>query len=197
MRCLLLILVLLAGCNTIEITSLQKDNLEIKCILEKHFTEEALAIISNIKIYEGLHIYPFVTGVNLWSDIAGLLTFNGFGKKIIASQGSLHKDGLSTIIHEYMHHIDAAGRSGMVDLIDRDKFYEAFKLMERNAELSIIARSLRENSNSWITDIFGIGHLSELIAYTASWVAMDPGRCPIYMHRVFSRVFRISKLEAE
>ena len=195
MRCILILLLcLLGGCNTIELNKIRVDNSyeDISEIVKRSFTPEAREAIRDIKVYEGLHINSYVVGVNFWSDFISFITFNGIGRKIISSQGTLTTGDLfSTIIHEYVHQLDDMDRDGEIEIIDHVAFEEAFEKM--NKDLESETASIVDKSNRFITDLFGIGPLSEEIAYTASWIVNNPNICPLYMHRVFFNILAISR----
>lgn len=195
-----LFLSLLVGCNTVEITSVRtKDKCEdaqrriyIADVISANFTPEAQSAVSEIKIYEGFHFYSYVAGVNFWSDLASFLTFNGIGRKIITSQGTLNESTTSTIIHEYVHHLDDMDRDGEIEIIDHQEFWRTFLEMRRATATREATEFILEKSDRFITNTFGIGPLSEIIAYTASWIIENPELCPLYMHQVFSRILSVS-----
>lgn len=202
MRYLWIIILCLAGCNTIEISAIKENESEIIVseYLNEIFTPEANAAISEIKIYEGLHIYPYVPGVNGWSTAISILTFNGWGRKIICTRGSLYDNGaLDTIVHEYVHHIDDMTRDGDIQLIDHAAFSVAYQRMREDptGTTTMIASDLLSKADKFITNVFGIGPDSELIAYTASWIVAHPDECPLYMHRVFKDILTISRARTD
>jgi len=190
-----LILGLLAGCNTIELTKIRtnKEYLDIDTQLKKHFTPEAQKALTDIKIYEGLHINSYVVGVNFWSNLISFLTFNGLGRKIISSQGTLSDGCVDTVIHEYMHQLDDMDRDGEIEIIDQLAFWKAFLQMHSDAATQEITNNILDKSDQTVTNIFGIGPVSEVIAYTASWIVENPDLCPLYMHQVFADVLVVSR----
>lgn len=197
---LALLLSLFAGCNTIELTRIRTNDkyaengyLNIDVQLARHFTPEAQVAIQDIKIYEGLHINSYVVGVNFWSNLISFITFNGLGRKIITSQGTLHDGPVSTIIHEYVHQLDDMDRDGEIEIIDQLEFEKAFLQMQADPTTQEAAAYILEKADHFITNIFGIGPMSEVIAYTASWIVANPDLCPMCMHRVFADVLIISR----
>jgi len=194
LRFILCAVVSLVGCNSVELTRVYvKDSyIAIDEVLQRSFTPQALQVIKDIKIYEGLHICSYVVGVNFWSNFISLVTFNGVGRKIISSQGTLSTDVYSSVVHEYTHHLDDMGRDGEITLIDRAAFQEAFAKMLEDPLTADAAKDILFNADQLVTNLFGIGPFSEEIAYTASWVIKNPDLCPNYMHQVFSRTLKVS-----
>ena len=195
MRVLLLLLLVLMGCNTVEIQTIRKDKkiFVVSEILEQQFTSEALSALHNIKIYEGFHFHSYVTGVNIWSNIASFITFNGVGRKVISSQGTMaDSDPISSIVHEYTHQLDDLDRDRVIEIIDHSEFWNAFLLMRREPSLREATDTILDHADRWITNIFGIGPTSEIIAYTASWVVRNPEECPFPMHQALSRILKVS-----
>lgn len=191
-----LILLIFAGCNTVEITSvtIDKSKVQVSAFLEDNFTPQAIVAIRGIKIYEGMHLHPYVSGVNFWSDAISFLIFNGIGRKIITTRGTLEEGcPRETIIHEYMHHLDDMDRDGEIEIIDQLSFLHAFRKFYQ--ENTAVAENLLDRSDRAITNIFGIGPLSELIAYTAGWVVENPDLCPMYMHVVYADILAVSRLK--
>jgi hypothetical protein len=191
-----LLLIWLTGCNTIELDRIrtkEEGYLSIQTQIERNFTPEARAAIQGIKVYEGLHINSYVVGVNFWSDFISFLTFNGIGRKIITSQGTLSECTVSTIIHEYAHHIDDMDRDREIEAIDHLEFWRAFLQMRTAPATQAACDHILNKSNHFITNVFGIGLLSEAIAYTASWIVENPDLCPMYMHRVFANILAVSR----
>lgn len=192
---LFLLLLLFTGCNTIQIEDIfyRNHKIEIADIIERHFTPEAAHAISDIKIYEGFHFHSYVAGVNFWSDFAAFITFNGIGRKIISSQGTLVSGDLeATVIHEYVHQIDDLDRDGEVEVVDHQGFWRAFLEMRRDPSLRAVTDSILDKADRFITNVFGIGPASEIIAYTSSWVAQNPNECPMAMHRALARILKVS-----
>jgi hypothetical protein len=190
----------MVGCNTIELDRIRtRDNgyLSISSEIERNFTPETQIAIQGIKVYEGLHINSYVVGVNFWSDFISFLTFNGIGRKIITSQGTLSECTVSTIIHEYVHQIDDMDRDGEIEAIDHLEFWRAFLQMRNTPATQEACDYILDKSNHFITNTFGIGPLSEVIAYTASWIVGNPDLCPVYMHRVFANILAVSRAKLD
>lgn len=197
---LVLSLLSLTACNTIEIERVRTEDkhakggyLFVSDQLAACFTPEAQTAIQDIKIYEGLHINSYVVGVNFWSDFVSFLIFNGIGRKIITSQGTLSSCPTLTIVHEYVHHLDDMDRDGEIKIIDHLEFWKAFLEMRSDPSLLGACNDIMERSDHFITNTFGIGPLSELIAYTAGWIVENPDLCPTSMHRVFSDILVVSR----
>jgi len=163
-------------------------------ILQDQLTPNAFETIKNINIYEGLHVNSYVVGVNFWADLISFITFNGIGRKIITSKGTISCgiDAVTIIIHEYVHHLDDMDRDGEIEIINQLNFLHAFLKMSRTPELKEDAKIISNKASAFITDTFGIGPLSELIAYTADWIIRNPDLCPLYMHEVFCDILQVS-----
>lgn len=154
-------------------------------LLNRHFTPSARYALLDIPIIDGNTIRPFVSGVNIWSNIASFVMFNGTGKKIIIDRDALFtKDSLYILIHEYVHHLDKYDRDGIYEFIDHDEFRRAFKRYRKThpKASSIIIK----HSDHFVTNLFGIGNNSELIAHTADWLVKSGG--PDYMWHVYRHI---------
>jgi len=92
------------------------------------------------------------------------------------------------LLHEYVHHLDDLTRDGEGDFIDIDEFEMAYKKMSADGHWAEIVTYSENASNNWLTLNFGIGYLSENIAYSASKTVIQGG--PWYFTRVFRKIFR-------
>jgi hypothetical protein len=200
MRHAVLLLCLLTGCNTIELNRIRVDDsyVEVSDVVKNSFTPEARTAIQGIKIYEGLHINSYAVGVNFWSNFISFLTFNGVGRKIISSQGTLCSgDLIATVVHEYVHHLDDMDRDGEIEIIDQEAFRKALQKMQEDPVTADAVASILEKSDRFVTNVFGVGPMSEEIAYTASWIVDNPNICPRYMHHIFARILSVSRRKVE
>lgn len=155
--------------------------------LATKFTPEALDAIKTIPVVYGRLYVPFVTGVNFWSDLGGVLLFNGTGRQVIFSRHHMEsRTALTSLIHEYMHHIDDLDREGVIDLINHSEFRCALLQMRSDPKYKGNYENIIDCSDWFITNWFGVGDLSEEIAYTASWLATEGG--PEYMWKVFRKI---------
>lgn len=190
-----LLTALLTSCSTIEVSELppmpapssMRGFKSVEQALATKFTPEALDAIKQIPVIYGQMYVPFVTGVNIWSDIAGILLFNGASRQVIFSRHHMECiSALPSLIHEYVHHIDDMDRDGLLDLIDHEEFETAFAFLAKDERFKHKHESISYCADWPITNIFGIGYLSEEIAYTASWLIRDGG--PDYMWAVFRKI---------
>jgi hypothetical protein len=156
-------------------------------VLSAYFTPPALLAAQQIPTIDGLMIDPFVVGVNGWSSLAGILLFNGCGRKVVISRDYLHqRGGIRTILHEYIHHLDDMDRDGGANWIDHREFALAFHRLMQDSSYEDDIEDYLDISDAFITNAFGVGPMSELIAYIGSWVAQGNG--PAYMRRVFRKI---------
>lgn len=195
---LFLIVILLNGCASSNfITKLTPPGLHngqspdhslcnyssIDDLKKKHFTKDAYEAIKNIPTIDGNIISPFVSGVNLWSNIASFILFNGIGPKVIVSKQNISRN---ILIHEYTHHLDYLDRAKIGEFINRKEFEIAFLKMMKDPVYKQKMKHIRRKSNKFITNVFGIGTWSEEIAYVSSFLIEEGG--PEYMWKVFSKI---------
>jgi hypothetical protein len=151
-----------------------------------HFVTDAYNAIYDIPVIAG-HTWfgkPFVSGVNFWSSFASIILFNGGGLKVILPRERLYsKTGLETIIHEFAHHLDVMDRAGLGEFIDHEEFEAVLHRLLEDEKHKKFAEDVMESSDWFVTNIFGIGHLAEEIAYTADKLIVDGG--PDCMWHVF------------
>ena len=201
-RVLLLLFLLLSGCtstrtyNSLDFLPNNNDLRNFSSIAGMHssvlshfLTPRAEQAVSHIPVIDGLMIQPFVVGVNVWSSFGGIITFNGCSRKIVISKWYLSsRDSPGTILHEYIHQLDDLDRDGQGEWIDHTEFVTAIHraLQDKTYRQDILEHMI--SSDSWITNAFGIGPCSELIAYVGTWVARGNG--PEYLRRVYRRILK-------
>lgn len=199
----LVLLVVLSGCaGTRGITDLQGVLPEIEAGVEHHrtvdsvlryyFTEEAYEAIKDIPLIDGPATSGYAAGTTFLSNMASLVTFNGWGRKVIISKELLGRWGVGAIIHEYVHHLDDMTRDGELDLVDLEVFREAFLRLEQDFKHAWIAINANRAIGSYpiFYDTFlSIGPLSERLAYTADQMAVK-NKGPTYMKRALRRILR-------
>lgn len=194
MRLVFLLLFLVTGCTTTVETlpfqrgdSVLKEYASVNDVLRHYLRDEAYFAVKDIPVVYGNTFNPFVSGVNIWSDLGAMLLWNGFGRQVIVDEDDLYgMHGLKVIMHEYMHHIDDMDRDGLYDLIDHREFIVAFYLMRWDNKYSTEARQIMRKADKFITNVFGIGPNSELIAYTVGMLVTKDG--PDYMWYVFRKI---------
>jgi uncharacterized protein YceK len=195
---LLLVCVLLGGCSSFrsytEIGPLmpkeerKEQSEDLDSFLRHHFTDKAYEALKDIPLIDGPSVTPYAAGVNFWSNAVSLFTLNGVGRKVVCSKEHLSQMGKEILLHEYLHHLDDLTRDGDGDFIDLNEFEEAYKRMAKDKLWAGVVIYSEVLSNNWWTLNFGIGHLSEPIAYSGSKIVTLGG--PDYFIRVFRKVFR-------
>lgn len=171
-------------------------------IKERYFTPEAYDIIKDIPAVDGLGVTPWVAGVNFWTHALSIITLNGIGRKVIVPEKGIRRHGILLFIHEYIHHLDDIDRDGDGEWIDHEEFKAAYLKMSSDEELmyvgngnyirvykySHIVKEVELKANHWITDTFGIGDMSEHIAYMGHLLVKKGG--PDYMWKVYRRILK-------
>ena len=157
-------------------------------VLSYYFTQEAQAAVAHIPVIDGIMVQPFVTGVNIWSNIAGIITINGWKQRVVISKSYLTDSEIGIVLHEYIHHLDAMDRAGEAEWISHREFAIALHRLMQDPQYRNQLRSKLRISDAFITNVFGIGPLSELIAYIGTWVAEEGG--PVYMRYVFRHILK-------
>lgn len=202
----LILLILVTGCaSNRQVTDLKgflpKDEARVsrhrtvKSVLRYYFTAKAYKAIKDIPLIDGPAFSGYSAGTTFLSNVASLVTFNGWGRKVIIPVDLLQEWGVAAIIHEYVHHIDDMCRDGDLDLLDLEKFREAFWNLERDFDYAWIAINTNRMVGEYpiFYDTFvSIGDLSEEIAYTADQMAIEV-KGPDYMKRVLGRVLRFRR----
>ena len=199
MRLIIMALVLIVGGCAPVISSLEgrinkkyneKYHATVDALKSHYFTEEAQEYIKDIPCVDGLTISgSYVVGANVWGTLAGILSGSGYSPKCVLSKEGLMKRGPETIIHEYIHHLDASGRDDGEVFIDLKEFTDAFVCMLRDRRWAGLAYYGHDSGSGWVTNTFGIGLLAEHIAYIGGRMATQ-GDGPDYMWDVFRKVLR-------
>lgn len=166
---------------------------ELSSILRRSFAPEAYDLIKDIPLIDGPAFSGYSAGTSFLSNVVSLLTFNGWGRKVIIPS-ELIRDvwGIETIIHEYVHQLDDIDRDDDLGLIDKEEFRKAFISLEHDFRYAWIAINANRKAGnpSWFYDTFvGVGPLSERIAYVAGQMATT-GRGPDYMWHVLRHVLK-------
>jgi len=196
-----MILAVLSGCaGTREITDLSQYLPDKEAVLEQnqsvdsfkkhYFTDEAYEAIKGIPVINGPDITPYAAGVNIWSNIASFVSFNGVGRKVVADEGFLKERGVFTLVHEYIHHLDDMDRDGEAEFIDHDAFKKAYLMMANDQRWAGIVIETERLANSFFTNMFGVGSMAEHIAYVGQHLMMKGG--PDYMKHVYRKILRIN-----
>ena len=200
MRLLFVLLIfLLSGCtSTIDCLGGRIDNKfykdehnkSVSRILSHYFTEESREMLLDIPCVTGFSISgSYVVGANFWGTLVGIFTGSGFSRKCVMHPSSLDVLGPEAIIHEYIHHLDDFGRDGhLIKFIDLDEFKAAYIRMATDFKWAGLVHYTEIRANRFITDTFGLGYMSEHMAYVGSRMAVYGG--PEYMWRVFRKVLR-------
>lgn len=196
----LTLLVILTGCaGTREITKME-DHLtqaELKNpnhetvdkIKQHYFTPEAYEVIKKIPVINGPAVSGYSAGVNFWSNLASFVTCNGVGRKIIIPDSSLEQWGVAVLVHEYVHHLDDIDRDGEGEFIDHEEFKSAYKLLAYDQRWRGLYLWAEQQNDMMVTEVFGVGELSEQIAYVAQHLAIKGG--PDYMKHVFRKILKV------
>jgi hypothetical protein len=158
-------------------------------ILGKYFTEEAHKAVEHIPVIDGLMLKPYVVGVNIWSRLISVILFNGFERKVVVSRNFLGREAtVRTFLHEYIHHLDDMDRDGEGEWIDHREFALAFHRLLQDSGYAEDVDHYLEVSDAFITNVFGVGAMSEIIAYIGGWVATN--KCPNYMKLVYRKILK-------
>lgn len=195
MRYILLLLLFLAGCitpiNSLDGKKFSEDHVKtVDSLREYYFTPEAREFIDEIPCVTGFTVHgSYVVGVNFWSTMAGILTGSGYERKCVMDEESLERFGPEAIIHEYLHHLDDIGRDGERQFIDIEEFRKAYVRMATDHLWAGLVLYAERRANKFFTNVFGIGELSEHIAYVGGRMAVQQSG-PDYMWKVFEGVIR-------
>ena len=191
-----LLLVLLCGCE-VEITELKpllpvKERISahetVDSFIKHHYTDAAYKVLKDIPLIDGPCLTPYVAGVNVWTNILSFFSGNGIGRKVIVRTDWLSNGGALILHHEFLHHLDDITRDGEGDFIDLEEFEEAYRRLARDSVFAGIVHYTENYSNGFWTNIFGVGPMSENIAYSGSKSYVN--NAPSYFKRVFRKVFR-------
>jgi len=196
MKYLLVLLLLFTGCAT-HITNLDymlpiKENDRpqhetIDTVLKYYLTDEAYDAVKDIPSVDTVTFGgSYVTGVNVWTNLLGIAVRLGVGRKVVLSLEGLKNNGVSAILHEYMHHIDDMTRDGDVDLISVDEFKVAWSRLEKENPKQ--AELIDTFADRTVTNLFGVGEDSERIGYMLQHM-IKYGGVP-YLKNVYRKVIR-------
>jgi hypothetical protein len=199
-RVLIILLIFLAGCaSTREITDTRPylseqelknpNHVTVDKIKRHYFTDKAYEAIKNIPAIDGPAASGYSAGVNFWTNIASFITCNGVGRKIITPEKSMHQWGVALLIHEYTHHLDDIDRDGEGEFIDHEEFKKMFIIMAHDMQRRGLAMWAEKQNDMMASEFFGVGHMSEQIAYLAQYLALNDG--PDYMKYVFRKILRL------
>ncbi len=197
MRWAILLLILLCGCG-MEITELKpllpvrqriSAHETVDSFKKHHFTAKAYKALEDIPLVDGLCATPYVAGVNGWTNLISFFAGTGVGRKVVVRPWMITKHGGTKVLfHEYLHQLDDITRDGEGDFIDLKEFREAYKRLAKDMQYAGIVHYAESYSYNWWSLTFGIGEMSEHIAYSGSVAYMNGA--PDYFKRVFRRVFR-------
>lgn len=161
-------------------------------LLKEVFTDEAYAAIKDIPVESAWIKTAMAGGSSIPSSLYQFIMGNGFGRKVLMGPGYIEdKDfiGFSSLIHEYVHHLDDITRDGDGEFINIDSFIIAYASCYGTPQFHGITIFVESAQGNFITDNFGIGPHSERIAYTAQCIwRMDV--FPLPLRVAYSRIFR-------
>jgi hypothetical protein len=167
------------------------NHLTVSSVLEHYFTPQAHQRLKEIPAVTHFGFSAYAAGVNIWADIASLVTLAGVGRKVIIPMHTLNSWGVSSIIHEYIHHFDDLDRDGEEDWIDPGEFKQAYLMMARDHKYAGIAMWVEgQTAKDSLPSFMGIGELSEHIAYVAQHLALKDG--PDYMKYVYRKILNVT-----
>ncbi len=199
MKKFILAITLLAGCATPVVDF--GYNLNVDDILREHFTDEAYEAVKDIPVVDGFVMDggAYAAGVNFWSNFASIVTFNGYGRKVIVDLDLLIANAANSlvpsrifiqryIIHEYIHHLDDMTRDGEADFIDLDEFADGYIDCYGHLRYHGIYRVVEIQAAKYLMDVFGIGDMAEHVAYTGETIAFQG--CPESLGYAFRKILR-------
>lgn len=157
--------------------------------LKHYFTTAAYTAIKDIPLIDGPAVGGYAAGVNGWANLASLISFNGYGRKVILPSDSIKKHGIGGIIHEYIHHIDDMCRDDELKLLNLKEFKWAYLLMANDRRYAGIVRYVEQRANNSWADFFGVGQMSEHIGYVAQYIATHDA--PHYIKWVFRHILNL------
>ena len=184
--------------------SLLRDyNKTLDSFLRYHFTDDAYYYLKDVPLVDAPCRTPYAAGVNVWSNLASLATLTGVGRKVVIRKEMLGRHGTDALKHEYVHHLDDLTRDGDASFIDVEEFKEAYLRLAQETHrvnthddwyISFMThaskiKAVEKKANSWITNTFGVGPLSEHIAYASHMILGKKG-VPDYFNRVYRKIFR-------
>ncbi len=176
----------------------------VDTVLKHYFTDEAYEALKDIPVLDGPAIAgSYVGGANFWGTLVSIISFNGWGRNIIVDPEALKIWGIRSFLHECVHHLDDMTRDGEGDFIDIEEFLEEFHKLETRYVLAQGAgqyhikmypyvgdyAAICKHADRFITNVFGIGEHSELIAYAAQYLKKH-NNWPSSYKKVFRKVFK-------
>lgn len=199
-RLALLLVLLVAGCaGSRQITDLRgfipetearPAHKSVDTLLNHYFTSRSYALVKDIPLIDGPAFSGYAAGTTFVSNLASLVTLNGWGRKVIIPADLIRNVwGVECIIHEYVHHLDDMDRDGEAELLDLGEFRTAFITLLQDFKYAGLALSAVRKAHETKAGFFVIGELSEHVAYTAAQMAVT-GKGPDYMWHVFRKILR-------
>jgi hypothetical protein len=165
-------------------------NRAVSTMKSHYFTEQAQEAIRDIPCVFGATVGgSYVVGANFWGTFIGILSGSGYSRKNVMSKSSLLRFGPEAVLHEYIHHLDSIGRYGGIEFINLEEFKEAYIRMATDQRWAGLVHYAEPRANDTFTDMFGIGEMSEHIAYVGGKMAAQGGG-PDYMWDVFRKVLK-------
>lgn len=161
----------------------------IQTVHQFYLTPRAAKACSSIPCVLSWPSTPLAAGVNFWADLLSFLAGNGVGRKCIMARESLWSNGPEDILHEYIHQLDDLTRDGDADFIDLEEFKQAHNRMSKDPQWFGLWLFAEKYSDYWATNWFGIGELSEQIAFVGARMAVQQNG-PDYMWDVFKNILR-------
>ena len=162
----------------------------VSAIKSHYFAPPAQYAMRDIPCVSGFTVNgSYVVGANFWGTLAGVFTGSGYSRKNVMSEVGLWRWGPEAIIHEYIHHLDDMGRDGGHEFINLEEFADAYVKMATDTRWAGMVGYAEEKASSTITDTFGLGVMSEHIAYVGARIAMQRSG-PDYMWGVFRKVLK-------
>jgi hypothetical protein len=176
----------------------------VDAVLKHYFTDKAYEALKDIPVLDGPAIAgSYVGGANFWGTLASFISFNGLERNIIIHSEALKIWGIRSFLHECVHHLDDMTRDGEGDFINIEEFLEEFHKLETRYVLAQGAgqyhlkmypyvgdyKIICEQADRFVTNVFGIGEHSELIAYAAQYLKKHKN-WPSSYKRVFRKVFK-------
>ena len=141
----------------------------VDSFLKHHFTDKAYKALKDIPVVDGPCNTPYVAGVNFWTNALSLLAGTGVGRKVVLRPWMITKyGGTNVLFHEYLHHLDDITRDGEGNFIDLKEFEEAYRMMSVDSRFAGIVGYSERYSYNWWSITYGIGDMSEHIAYSGS-----------------------------
>jgi len=194
---LFILLIALCGCHTQHdyIAGMlpssicnQPEHRTIETVKRHYFVPKAYESIRDIPAFSGPNtLHCQALGVNGWTHIASLFTGHLPGRRVVITNDSFSV-GITGIIHEYIHQLDDMDRDGEGEFFDHDELPTVIFLLRRDLAWKHLLEYAEDGADWWVTDLFGIGENSEIIAYLATRMTTKGG--PEYLWRFFRKTLR-------